>query len=80
MPVTIFCRRRRWWTWLDAYLKGVPGLEEPDGEVVLKAMEAQHGIFVERARRIHSFSHLTLQEYFAARYIVDNEQRGTMTD
>ena len=63
---------------IETYLKGVPGLEEPDGELVLKAMEAQHGIFVERARRIHSFSHLTLQEYFAARYIVDNEQRDTI--
>ncbi len=51
---------------IERYLLGVPGLEEPDGERVLKTMEAQHGIFVERARRIHSFSHLTLQEYFAA--------------
>ena len=63
---------------IEAYLQGVPDVEEPDGELVLRAMEAQHGIFVERARRIHSFSHLTLQEYFAARYIVDNEQRGTV--
>jgi hypothetical protein len=41
-------------------------------------MEAQHGIFVERAKSIHSFSHLTLQEYFAARYIVENENRGAV--
>ncbi|MCA9925472.1 MAG: NACHT domain-containing protein, partial [Anaerolineales bacterium] len=63
---------------IEAYLVGVPGLEEPDAEQVLKAMEAQHGIFVERAHRIHSFSHLTLQEYFTARYIVDNERRGSV--
>jgi hypothetical protein len=63
---------------IEAYLQGVPGVDEPDGELVLHAMEAQHGIFVERAHRIHSFSHLTLQEYFAARYITDNEQRGTV--
>ncbi|MBK7916525.1 MAG: hypothetical protein IPJ94_09725 [Chloroflexi bacterium] len=63
---------------IDTYLQGVPGLEEPDGQLVLQAMEAQHGIFVERARRIHSFSHLTLQEYFAARYIVDNSKRGAV--
>jgi predicted NACHT family NTPase len=55
---------------IEEYLQGVPGLEEPDGELVLGAMEGQHGIFVERARRIHSFSHLTLQEYFAALYIL----------
>lgn len=60
------------------YLQGVPKLEESDATLVLQALEAQHGIFVERARGIHSFSHLTLQEYFTARYIVDNEQRGTV--
>lgn len=61
------------------YLQGVPGLEEPDAEQVLQSLEAHHGIFVERAWHIHSFSHLTLQEYFAARYIVDNERRGTVS-
>jgi len=30
--------------------------EEIDGDAVLKAIEAQHGIFIERARRIYSFS------------------------
>ncbi|NEQ88152.1 MAG: histidine kinase, partial [Moorea sp. SIO2I5] len=30
----------------------------------------QHGLLVERARRIYSFSHLTFQEYFTARAIV----------
>lgn len=63
---------------LEDYLARVPGVAEPDGEKVLAAMEAQHGIFVERAHRIHSFSHLTLQEYLTARYIVDNEARGTL--
>ena len=63
---------------IAAYLAGVPGLEEPDGELVLKAMEAQHGILVERARAIHSFSHLTLQEYFTAKYIVAHESSGAV--
>lgn len=60
------------------YLQGVPGLEDPDAALVLQTMEAQHGIFVERARGIHSFSHLTLQEYYTARYIVDNQHNGTV--
>ncbi len=41
-----------------------------DSEAVLKSVEAQHGLFVERARGIYSFSHLTFHEYFAARQIV----------
>ncbi|NEQ69657.1 MAG: NACHT domain-containing NTPase [Symploca sp. SIO2D2] len=40
-----------------------------DGEAVLKSIEAQHGLLVERARGIYSFSHLTFQEYFTAREI-----------
>ena len=38
-----------------------------DSEAVLKSIEAQHGLFVERARDIYSFSHLTFHEYFTAR-------------
>jgi predicted NACHT family NTPase len=41
-----------------------------DSEAVLKSIESQHGLFVERARGIYSFSHLTFHEYFAARQIV----------
>ncbi|HEY9675141.1 MAG TPA: NACHT domain-containing NTPase [Waterburya sp.] len=43
---------------------------ELDSMAVLKSIEAQHGLLVERARRIYSFSHLTFQEYFTARAIV----------
>lgn len=38
-----------------------------DSAAVLKSIEAQHGLLVERAYRIYSFSHLTFHEYFAAR-------------
>ncbi|NER92338.1 MAG: NACHT domain-containing NTPase [Symploca sp. SIO1B1] len=41
-----------------------------DGEAVLKSIETQHGLLVERARGIYSFSHLTFQEYFTAREII----------
>ncbi len=43
-----------------------------DSEVVMKVMERQHGLFVERSRGLYSFSHLTFQEYFAAKYFVEN--------
>ncbi len=54
--------------------------EATDGETILKAIEAQHGIFVERAREVYSFSHLTFQEYFTAKYIVDNAAQGTLDE
>ncbi len=43
-----------------------------DREAVLKSIEAQHGLLVERARGIYSFSHLTIHEYFTAKKIVSS--------
>ncbi|MBE9142090.1 NACHT domain-containing NTPase [Planktothrix mougeotii LEGE 06226] len=43
-----------------------------DSEAVLKSIAAQHGLLVERAQRIYSFSHLTFQEHFTARAIIDS--------
>jgi len=45
-----------------------------DSEKVLNAIEVQQGILVERAEDTYSFSHLTLQEYLTAQYIVDNSE------
>ena len=58
------------------YIRNIPNastdLEELqlDSEAVLKSIEAQHGLLVERAKSIYSFSHLTFQEYFTAKKIV----------
>lgn len=46
---------------------------EVDSYEVLRTIESHHGIFVERARQIHSYAHLTFQEYFTAKFIVDND-------
>jgi len=60
------------------YIRGLPDtIAEPealqlDSEAVLKSIEAQHGLLVERARGIYSFSHLTFHEYFTARDIVSS--------
>ncbi|MEW5859207.1 MAG: NACHT domain-containing NTPase, partial [Cyanobacteriota bacterium] len=45
-----------------------------DSEVVLRSIEYQHGLLVERAKGIYSFSHLTFHEYFTAREIVFGTQ------
>ncbi len=61
---------------IEQYIKNLPGFKpealEPDSYAVIRAIESQHGIFVERAKKVHSFAHLTFQEYFTAKYIVDN--------
>ena len=69
--------------YITDYVKNVPPHdtnEATDGETILKAIEAQHGLFVERAREVYSFSHLTFQEYFTAKYIVANATKGTLTN
>src|SRR2546423_7583182 len=63
------------------YVKNVPPHdmnEATDGEAMLKAIEAQHGIFVERAHKVYSFSHLTFQEYFTAKYIAANSTESVL--
>lgn len=47
-----------------------PETLQVDSEAVLHAIEAQHGLLIERAKNIYSFSHLTFQEYFVARELV----------
>ena len=51
-----------------------------DSEAVLNAVEVQQGILVERAEDTYSFSHLTLQEYLTAQYIVDNNEENTFVE
>ena len=58
------------------YLRTLPHAQtdrlQQDSETVLKAIEVQHGLLVERAQEIYSFSHLTFQEYFTAKWFVDH--------
>ncbi|MEM6400447.1 MAG: tetratricopeptide repeat protein, partial [Cyanobacteria bacterium P01_D01_bin.116] len=55
--------------------------DEPESESVLEAVEEflrkvreTTGLFVERTPGFYGFMHLTFEEYFAARYIADNDQ------
>ncbi|MDX2179165.1 MAG: TIR domain-containing protein [Bryobacteraceae bacterium] len=56
---------------IAAYFSRFPQTEDIDAEKIVRSIEAQHGLLVERARKIHSFAHLTFQEYFTAKRIVD---------
>jgi hypothetical protein len=55
------------------FLRSLPDKEksdDADASTVVRQIEAQHGIIVERALGIFSFSHLTIQEYFTAAHLV----------
>ncbi|NES00296.1 MAG: NACHT domain-containing NTPase, partial [Symploca sp. SIO1B1] len=70
-----FFKQRDVEQYIAGYIRNLPDAKtDPealllDSEAVLKSIEAQHGLLVERARSIYSFSHLTFQEYFTAREI-----------
>ena len=67
-------------SYISEYIRNLPGASlddealQGDSEVVLKNIEAQHGLLVARAKHIYSFSHLTFQEYFTAREIISVRQ------
>jgi predicted NACHT family NTPase len=63
---------------IEQYIRNLPGAtEDPealevDSRAVLKSIESRHGLLAERATGIYSFSHLTFQEYFTAKNILDS--------
>ena len=71
-----FFRRKEIEQHIADYIRNFPNVSteiealQLDSEAVLKSIETQHGLLVERARGIYSFSHLTFHEYFTAREIV----------
>ncbi|WP_017313925.1 NACHT C-terminal helical domain 2-containing protein [Mastigocladopsis repens] len=56
---------------IQAYIAEYLNISPEDSQTILESIEAQHGLLVERAQRIYSFSHLTFQEYFAAKWFCE---------
>lgn len=48
---------------VEGYIAEFLGIGQRDSRVVLRAIEEQHGLLIERSRSIYSFSHLSIQEY-----------------
>jgi predicted NACHT family NTPase len=65
---------------ITKFLHTIPGYETKiiDSEDILRAIEAHHGLLSERAHSIYSFSHLTFQEYFAAKEVVHDKEQTTL--
>ncbi|KAM3094074.1 NACHT domain-containing protein [Phormidesmis sp. 146-35] len=71
----LFSTRREIADQIEQLLKEMlPDEKGIDGSAVLRSIEVQHGVLVERADGIYSFSHLTLQEYLTAQHIDDQRQ------
>lgn len=78
----LFFRQRDLEKWIVDYLAKLPGAppaDTLDSTAILKAIEAQHSILIERAHGIYSFSHLTFQEYLTARYSTENQGKGAVS-
>ncbi len=50
-------------------------IQRSEAQQVLRSLEAQHGLIIERSEARFSFSHLTFQEYFTACYIGQDESQ-----
>ncbi|HSH05786.1 MAG TPA: NACHT domain-containing protein [Anaerolineae bacterium] len=77
----IIMSKKQLLTLIRDYMARMPAatsVADIDAEAILQAIMAQHGIFVERAKGVYTFAHLSFHEYFAARFISDNEARGTI--
>ncbi len=75
----LFSTRREIADQIEQLLREIlPDEKGVNGSTVLRTIEVQHGILVERADGIYSFSHLTLQEYLTAQHIDDQRQIETL--
>ncbi len=53
---------------IEGYIAEFLGIGQRDSRSVLRAMEAQHGLLIERSQKVWSFSHLTFQEHLVAKW------------
>jgi hypothetical protein len=53
---------------IEGYIAEFLGIGLRDSRAVLKAIASQHGLLIERANKVWSFSHLTFQEYLVAKW------------
>ncbi len=78
MKNTIFMKRRSLENNISHYLQQTfqfeKGIALTDSRTLLCSIESHHGLLVERARHIYSFSHLTFHEYLTALWIVEHPQ------
>jgi len=65
---------------IEGYIAEFLGIGQRDSRVVLRAIESQHGLLIERSQRIYSFSHLTFQEYLVAKWFCDLNRQNVLVE
>ncbi|MBU7582733.1 MAG: NACHT domain-containing protein [Nostoc sp. TH1S01] len=65
---------------LEGYIGEFLGIEQRESRGVLKAIESQHGLLIERAYKVWSFSHLTFQEYLVSEVLARNYEPVNLTN
>lgn len=73
---TLVTQIARWY----GTLPGVQELDRDGAEAILNALEVQHGLLVHRASDLHSFSHLSFQEFFTAHAVVHGHPEVSAED
>jgi hypothetical protein len=59
---------------IERYIAEFLGIGSRDSRVVLRAIESQHGLLIERSQKVWSFSHLTFQEYLVAKWFMRHQE------
>jgi hypothetical protein len=71
----LFIQRHEIVNIIETTLRGMlPDEKAIDGKKVIKDIEKQHGLLIARDEGIYSFSHLTIQEYLTAEYILKKDE------
>lgn len=74
-------QKRLWRRWeleqeIRTFIQNFSGIKtenlDIDSQDILKSIESNCGLIVEKGINIYAFSHLSFQEYFTAQYIVEN--------
>ena len=56
---------------IEGYIAEFLGISQRESRVVLRAIESQHGLLIERSQKVWSFSHLTFQEFLVAKWFCE---------
>ena len=64
---------------IEGYIGEFLGIGVRESRGVLRAIESQYGLLIERATNVWSFSHLTIQEFLVAQWFIQHQDFQKLT-